>query len=90
MRDSVAGLRDHPVPRYRAAALSRESCPDRANSPARALSTDLLADAMIESFVGVQPFQYRSATMRPRQSTTTAVERCVPAQSRAALSAAVS
>ena len=90
MRDSVPGLRDHPGPRYRVTALSSESCPDRANEPAMALMTDLLAEAMIESFVGVQPFQYRSATIRPRHSTTTAVDRCVPAQSMAAVRAAVS
>ena len=90
MRDSVAGLRDHPAPRYRVAALSSDSCPDRASSPVMALRTDLLADAMIESFVGVQPFQYRSATIRPRHSTMTAVDRCVPAQSRADVRAAMS
>ena len=57
MRGSVSGLRDQPGPRYFEAVLSSESWPVRASSPASALSTDLLADAMMESVPGVQPCQ---------------------------------
>ena len=90
IRCSLAGLRDQPAPSTLPAVASMRRRPCSCEMP---IITDVMllpAEAIIESRLGVQPFQYRSATMRPFHSITTALVCCVPAQSSAERSEAVS